>query len=120
MTFEALQNKTMLTNKVSIYIPSKINISKINIKTIDNSEYVEAVMKKMSLLFGGATAYNASGAWMSEEKGLIIENVTIIYSYCDGLKNEEIDKVINICEWLKNELQQEAVSLEVNGKLYFI
>lgn len=105
-----------LSEKISVYVPSTFDGD----KRIDNSAYVQQVMKELAELFGGSTSVKASGAWISEEKGLIVENITIVYSYSDNLTNEKIDAVINICNWLKNKLEQEAVSLEINGKLYFI
>lgn len=105
-----------LSEKIAVYVPSTYDGN----REVDNSAYVQQVMKELAELFGGATAYQASGAWISEEKGLIIENVTIVYAYCDTLTNEAIDDVIKICEHIKEEMKQEAVSIEINNKLYFI
>ena len=106
-----------LSEKIAVYVPSTYDGNR---EVIDNSAYVQKVMEELAELFGGATAYEASGAWISEEKGLIIENVTIVYAYCDTLTNEAIDDVIKICEHIKEGLKQEAVSIEINDKLYFI
>ena len=106
-----------LSEKIAVYVPSTYDGNR---EMIDNSAYVQQVMKELAELFGGSTAYQASGAWISEEKGLIIENITIVYSYCDILTNEKIDDVIKICEYIKEEMKQEAISLEINNKLYFI
>lgn len=111
-----LEGLTSLKEKIAVYVPSTIDVN----KKIDNSFYVHEILKEFSEIFGGATAYNASGAWVSSEKGLIIEDVVIVYSYSDKLTNNDIDKIICICEWLKDELKQECISLEVNDKLYFI
>ena len=62
-----------------------------------------------------------TGTWITEKSKLVKEEVTICESYCSGsdLKNSLTD-VINYCKELKKELNQEAISLEVNSELYFI
>lgn len=104
-----------LSEKIAVYVPSDVNG-----REVDNSVYVHEVMKKLSQMFGGATAYKACGAWISEEKGLIVESVTIVYSYTNNITNDDIDNVIKVCEHIKKEMKQEAISLEVSGSLYFI
>lgn len=112
-----LKNLIALESNIKIYVPSTIqgNI------TVNNSEQVDRILSKLSGLFGGATSYAALGCWSSPSLGLIKENVTICESYMheDSLK-ANIDIIIDICEDLKQEMNQEAISLEVNNKLYFI
>lgn len=111
-----LENLTCLKEKVAVYVPSTVDVD----KKINNEFYVNQVLTKFSEIFGGATAINVDGAWMSKANGLVLEKNIIIYSYCDNLTNENVDKVLSICEWLKSELKQEAISLVVNNQLYFI
>lgn len=113
---EKLMEKTCLKEKVSVYIPSTFDVN----QKIDNSFYVNHVLTAFSLLFGGASSYEAKGAWVSDEKGLVIEDVTIVYSFTSEINDDVIEKVLDICEWIKEEMKQECVSLEVNNKLYFI
>lgn len=113
---EKLKNLTCFKESVKVYVPSTLDVD----KKINNIFYVREVMKKFSEIFGGATAYQADGAWISDNKGLIVESVTIIYSYCDRLTNETVDKILDICKWIKKELKQECISLEINGKFYFV
>lgn len=112
-----LEKYSFLNCRISIYIPSTMNV---NEKT-DNKKYVVLISKWMSKIFGGCTAYKATGTWLSDASGLVNEDVTIVYSFTDEktLKNNE-SFLINICEWLKKEMRQEAISLEINNKLYFI
>lgn len=105
-----------LKDRIVVYVPSTVNVN----QSIDNSVYVRHVMEELSKLFGGATAYDANGAWLSDEKGLVIEQVTMVYSFTDSLDNQKLEKVIELCEWIKEEMSQECVSLEVNGQLYFV
>ena len=114
-----LENLFNLSCSVSIYVPSTRNVDE-KLSKAEIKEYTDLVLEGLSALFGGATAYDAKGAWKSE-KGLVLEDVKVCKSYCtsDQLKSG-IDKVISICNELKIELVQEAISLEINNKLYFI
>lgn len=121
MTNITLNNKRLaalieLSNNVKIYVPSTHGNTKI-----DNSVMVEKTLARLSDLFGGATSFEALGCWKSDTDGLIKERVTICQSYCTEEKMlENINTVVEICEHLKKDLNQEAVSLEVNNKLYLI
>ena len=106
-----------LKNKISIYVPSTCNVN----QTIDNSEYVEKTACFLSKLFGGCTAQDVNGFWISDNKGMIKEDVKIVYAFCtqkDFEKHES--EIIDYCEIMKNILAQEAISLEFNNELYFI
>lgn len=106
-----------LDSKVSIYVPSTTNVD----VPVDNKEQVKSVIKELSLLFGGATASNAVGGWVAENGETIIEHVTIVYSFCTSEQlRDKFDEVYGIAERIKNEMQQEAVTLEINGQVKFV
>lgn len=112
-----LQNLFKLSSKVTVYVPSTIDI---NVE-IDNTEYVNKTLKLLSECFGGATQTNALGCWVSPTAGLVKEKTTLVYANCtDNDLNEKIEKIIDWCEAMKNELSQDAIALEINGELYFI
>lgn len=112
-----LKNLIPLEHNVKIYVPGTVNV---NEKT-DNEKYVNETLEKLSGFFGGSTSYNALGCWYSKEAGLIKENIIICESYCKEMKlNKFISAIIDYCEYLKIELNQEAISLEIDNKLYFI
>ena len=117
MNTKKLKNLIVLEANVKIYIPGTIEIN----KTFDNSSFVNDTLKLLSEYFGGSTSFAAVGCWISQNNGLIKENVTICESYCKeiDLKNH-IDAIIEYCENLKKELLQENISLEINNKLYFV
>ena len=106
-----------LDHNIKLYIPSTIDIDK---KT-DTAGHVVECLALFGDLFGGATSYNAKGAWISDQKGLVIEGVKIVESYATG---EDIDKhieaVLKYALKLKKELKQEAISLEYNNKLFLV
>ncbi len=106
-----------MENKVSIYVPSTVNVN----QRINNKKQVMAIIKQMSLLFGGATSYKCTGGWVADNSDIVTEQINIVYSFCDkkSLK-DNLSKVINICQQIKKDMKQEAVTLEVNGKATFI
>lgn len=85
----------------------------------DNRQQVEEVAAKLSAMFGGATATEARGYWVSQSAGLVGEAVTIVYSNAAA---EDIERhgaeIVAICHKIKREMKQEAVSLEINGELF--
>ena len=106
-----------MDNKVSIYVPSTVNVN----QRTNNKKQVIDTIKKMCLLFGGATSYKCAGGWIADNGDIVTEQVNIVYSFCDkhSLHNN-LAKVINICQQIKKDMAQEAVTLEVNGKATFI
>lgn len=114
---QKFKNLIPLNHKITIYIPSTQGVS----AEADNSKHIEATAKLFSNCFGGATSTQAVGYWMSDTEGLVKEHPVLVYAYAqeeDFIKN--IDLIIDYCFQLKEELQQEAISLEVDNKLYFI
>lgn len=112
-----LKFKFDLNSRFAVYVPSTLNVDEKH----NNSQEVDYVMKRMSLLFGGATSTPAKGGWMSEKGNLIIEDVTIVYSYCTTEQAiENFNAVISICNKLKKEMKQEAITLEYNNQIKFI
>ena len=103
--------------KVSIYVPSTENVN----KEVDNTEQVKNVIRELSVLFGGATASNAVGGWVSESGEIVIEHVTIVYSFCTSEQlNRHFEDIYAIAQRIKREMSQEAVTIEINGQVKFV
>lgn len=114
---KTLKFKFDLDSKVSIYVPSTNNVS----VEVDNSEAVRSVIRELSQLFGGATATQAVGGWVSESGETILERVTIVYSFCTSEQlRKHFDDVYAIAQRIKEEMTQEAVTLEINGQVKFV
>lgn len=114
---KTLKFKFDLDSKVSIYVPSTQNVS----EQVDNTEQVKNVIRELSGLFGGATATQAVGGWVSESGETILERVTIVYSFCTSEQlREHFEDVYAIAERIKHEMTQEAVTLEINGQVKFV
>lgn len=114
---KTLKFKFDLDSKVAIYVPSTINVS----EETDNRKQVLNVIRRLSEMFGGATASDAVGGWVSQTGEVIVEKVKIVYSYCTSEQlKDRIDDILAICKDIKNEMKQEAVTLEINGQVKFI
>ena len=100
-----------------IYVPSTVDVN----KTVDNSAAVSGCLSFLSGLFGGATALQASGAWVSDSAGLVLENVTICYAFTNlrGLLRGR-RAVLAYAKDLRDKMSQDCVSVEIDGRLYFV
>ena len=117
MTNKRLEKLQALRHKVAIYVPGTNGVN----TAADNSHYVKMAAAVLSDLFGGATATPAVGYWMSDAAGLVEEETTVVYAYAAGADLERgLDTVIDFCADMRADLQQEAISLEIDGSLYFI
>ena len=95
-----------LSHKVSCYIPATNDVN----KAADNTREVESCAKLLSELFGGATIIPARGAWVSDEHGLVL----------DDINDENLDKICTFMDNIRESMKQECVSLEVDNRLYFL
>lgn len=117
MTNKRLEKLQPLRHRVAIYVPGTNGVN----TAADNARYVQMAAATLSNLFGGATATPAVGYWLSDAAGLVEEKTTVVYAYAAGADLERgLDSVIDFCADMRADLQQEAVSLEIDGALYFI
>lgn len=106
-----------LPQRVALYVPSTTDTD----KPTDNAAQVERVASRFCEMFGGATAQESTGFWMSDTAGLVREAVTIVFSACTAAQlREHLPDVLQLAQQIKAEMQQEAVSAEINGTLYII
>ena len=106
-----------LPQRVALYVPGTQGPA----TATDNAAQVERVAREFCGWFGGATAQQSAGYWISDNAGLIREAVTIVYAACtaDQLR-EHLPDVLNLAQQIKAEMQQETVSVECNSALYII
>ena len=105
-----------LNKKIAVYVPSTFGSL-----PIDNTPYANHILNALSCLFGGATSQPGTGAWISDTGALIVENVTICFSYCSRQALKKNRKALfAIAKDLCKELKQDCVSVEINGKLFFV
>lgn len=116
------ENKTLkhlfpLDHSIKLYIPSTVETN----KPADNSKQVEEAMRLFARLFGGATSYEAVGAWTDQAGELVKEKIIVVQSFATAQQvDDHIMEVVKHAQNLKNEMSQEAISLEYDNKLSFI
>lgn len=106
-----------LPQRVALYVPGTQGPA----TATDNAAQVERVARAFCGWFGGATAQQSAGYWLSESAGLVREAVTIVYAACtaDQLR-DRLPDVLTLAQQIKQDMAQEAVSVELNGTLYII
>ena len=104
-----------LSHVASIFVPSTVDID----KAIDNSGIVHSILSHLSEKFGGASATQVKGAWMSDAAGLVVENVTRIFCYATE-REALCDVFFSLAEELKAELSQESVLIDIDNVGYLV
>ena len=115
-TMKNLKHLIPMSHKVTIYVPGTNGIY----AEANNAEYAEKAATLLSSLYGGATQNENVGYWDSEAGILVKEKIITVFSFAAELTEESLDAVVTFCENMKSELKQEAISLEIDGELYFI
>ena len=113
---KSLKKLIPLNRKITVYIPGTSDID----KAADNSGWAADAAHLLSSLYGGATSTENIGYWVSGTGELVQEKIITVFSYAEKLTDNDVSKVIEFCENMKRELKQEAISLEIDNKLYFV
>lgn len=114
-----IKNFFCLDQDVKIYIPGTINVNE-PAPELQKAITAEA-LKLFSDLFGGATCGRYTGAWTSPGRGLVLEDVNIIYSFCTADQfRAAFPQILDFGRSVCQRMQQDAISLEYNNKLGFI
>jgi len=115
-----LSKNFSLPLEVAVYVPSTKDADEvISEKEFENR--VESVQKYLSGLFGGFSANDVDGGYVSNEKGLIIEEVYKVISFAgkDDFSSKMEKLVGQIKRWA-NDWGQESIGLEFEGDLFYI
>lgn len=114
---EVFKNAFKLSARVAVYVPGTNGAA----TEADNSEYIKRTAAQLSEYFGGATAQECRGFWVSDTAGLIEEKTTVVYSNATPADLEaHAADILTIAEALKEELNQEGISVEINGALFIV
>ena len=101
-------------NKVEIIIP-KMNNSGESLDLV-----AEGVKRNFCNLFGGYTAIDAEGGWVSNEGTLFKEPVTVIYSAASKDKSKDAELLLAIAKNVLAITDQEAVFVSIDGQAEII
>lgn len=116
-TAEIMQQAVTLPQRVALYVPGTQGPD----TATDNAAQVERVAAEFSRMFGGATAQESTGFWMSDTAGLVRETVTIVYANCTAEQlRDRLPDVLTLAQQIKAEMQQEAVTITIDQKMYII
>ncbi|MDY7043655.1 hypothetical protein RVS70_05490 [Virgibacillus sp. M23] len=107
----------MLKKKVIVYVPSTMEVD----KEADVSDILQHTVRELASIAGGATVEEVKGYWVAEDGSLVEEKIYQVHVfYEDEKENKVITKAKDVARYIKEKLQQEAVSVEINGTLNFI
>jgi hypothetical protein len=105
----------MMNCKIAITVPSTTGVNKPAPEVA--AVYVEKAMQTFARLFGGFTTLTAKGGWFSNEMGLVVEDVFIVYSFCDrATLKASLAQVKALALEIKKAMTQECVAVEIDGK----
>ena len=108
-----------LTNRAAVYIPTTHGDNgKADVADVHAA--VDEAVEIMAELFGGATVTQGRGAWTNVDGNVVKETVYIVTAAADSVGDDEIDRLVDFAEAIRNRFEQEAVTLELDGAMYFI
>jgi len=108
-----------MRHKVSLTVPSTFGVNKPAPELY--AEYCDKACRLLAILFGGFTALEGKGGWMSEDFGLVVETVCVVSAACDESKlSAGLPKVRALAAEIAERMTQECVALEVDGVLELV
>jgi len=106
-----------LRSNIACYVPTTIHVD----QEADTTKYVSLVQIKFGGWFGGTTTQEAFGGYISSEGEHVCEKIYIVRSYCTTEQLEaHFTDVVELGDWLCRELDQESITGEINGKMFFM
>ena len=106
-------------NKLSIFIPSTFNTD----KKIDNKAYVKYAKNYINNNFNTKNLihYSTEGSWYSDDlQKVILENITIISFEVDKVTEVDIKLMQKLANIIKQKMNQEAVTITINGSMAIV
>ncbi len=110
---------TRHNHRVAIIVPTTVNVNE-SAAPDAIAKWTRAAKVKLADLFGGFTAYQAIGGWMSPAHGLVEEPVTVVSSFTDEPGLDRLGAVRAFAAEMGVALHQEAVAVEVDNGLELV
>lgn len=116
---EATEVDVQKSNKISIYVPSTIDVNKVN-PGFEN--LTKDTIKKLQKDFNkNVQRYNTKGAWKAEDGKIVYEDINILTIDATEESFEgTLRYFIQLASQLKNDLSQEGISIGINEGLLII
>ena len=108
-----------VNHKITITIPTTVNVNQVASPEIVR-KWSNQAKRVFADLFGGFTSHNAIGGWMSQEKGLVEENVIVVSSFTNASGLNRLSEVKAFASQMARAMTQEAVAVEVDQKMVFV
>lgn len=106
--------------ETAVLVPSTTKADKPLTKK-DFQKRIDSTRRYLSKLFGGYTSIQAIGGYVSNQKGLIQEQVVMVVSYAqekDFNKNET--KFLNWARRKGKQWSQESIGIIIENDLYYL
>ena len=116
---ESSEINVQKNNKISIYVPSTIDVNKVN-SNFEN--LTKDTIKKLQENFNkNVQRYNTQGAWKSENGEIVYEDINIL-TIEETEENFEgtLRYFIQLANQFKKDLSQEGISIGINEGLLII
>lgn len=108
------------SNKIALFIPSTMDVD----SAINSSEYVKRYYNLIKMYFHNNSdiiIHNAKGGWYSDDmQKVVVEDITIIEVVTDKLDEMAINYMLEMGLDVKKTMNQEAVSVTINGSLALV
>lgn len=115
-----LAERAALQHTITVYVPTTIGEKQMHPKSDEVAEMVDYVAKEMAKRHGGFTVTRGSGGWVNQAGETVHEPVYMVRSNLAEMDVTDTNHAVRIAEHVKDIMSQDLVSLEVDGKLYFI
>ena len=116
---ESSEINVQKNNKISIYVPSTIDVNKVN-SNFEN--LTKNTIDKLKKDFNtDVQRYNTQGAWKSEDGNIVYEDINIltIDTTEENFENT-LNYFISLAKQFKKDLSQEGISIRNNEGLLII
>ena len=106
-------------NKISIYVPSTIDVNKVN-PNFEN--LTQDTIKKLQENFNkNVQRYNTQGAWKAEDGNIVYEDINILTIDATEENFEgTLRYFVQLAKQFKKDLSQEGISIGINNGLLII
>lgn len=118
---EKLNESFALPIEMAVYVPSTKGANE-KISNAEFRERIEETEKYLSSQFGGYSKVDIDGGYVSDEKGLIKEDVAKVVAFAqdeDFLTNRLPRLIKRITLWCE-DWTQESIGFEIEGDLFYI
>ncbi len=113
----AMTGNDKLNHKLEIYISFTVDVDRDS----DNRAVVEQTLQELAESFGGSSAHEIRGCWITKDGTPVFEKNTVCFVYCTSAQLEAGKKQFReLARKLRESLRQESVAIVIDGAMEFI